>query len=295
MNLVESAEVVAARDEGRPVVALESTLVAHGLPWPDNLAVARELEATVRQGGATPATIAVIDGSARIGLPDDVLEQLARDGSKLAKAGATDLAVHLARGSSAATTVSATAVLAARAGIRVFATGGIGGVHRGDAADVSHDLVALARTAIIVVSAGAKAILDLPRTLELLETLGVLVIGYRTSELPAFYTRNSGLVLDHRAETAEEIATIARRHWQLGGGGVLACNPIPAHAELSGLEPVIDGALADAKADAITGKRLTPFLLARLATVTAGASIRANRALALNNAELAAAIATAAG
>jgi pseudouridine-5'-phosphate glycosidase len=291
MKLVESQEVATARTEGRAIVALESTLVAHGLPWPDNLAVARELEATVRAGGAAPATIAVVDGEAHIGLEDAVVERLARDGGVFAKAGATDLAVHLARGNSAATTVSATAVLATRAGIRVFATGGIGGVHRGEAADVSHDLVALARTPIVVVSAGAKAILDLPRTLEMLETLGVLVIGYRTSELPAFYTRSSGLALDHRVETAEELAAIARRHWELGGGGVLACNPIPAHAELAGLEPVIAAALADAVAGGVTGKRLTPFLLARLAQVTAGASIVANRALAVNNAELAAAIA----
>ncbi|MBS1119984.1 MAG: Indigoidine synthase family protein [Deltaproteobacteria bacterium] len=293
MKLIESEEVAAARAEGRPLVALESTLVAHGLPWPDNLAVARELEATVRAGGATPATIAIVQGVVQLGLDEPVLERLARDGSAFAKAGATDLAVHLARGTSAATTVSATAVLAARAGIRVFATGGIGGVHRGEASDVSHDLVALARTPIIVVSAGAKAILDLPRTLEMLETLGVLVIGYRTSELPAFYARSSGLALEHRVETAEQLATIARRHWELGGGGVLACNPIPAHAEVVGLEPVIAAALAEATAGTITGKRLTPFLLARLARATAGASIVANRALAVNNAELAAALAIA--
>ncbi len=293
MQLTESAEVATAHVAGRAVVALESTLVAHGLPWPDNLAVARELEATVRAGGATPATIAIVDGVPQIGLDDATLERLARDGAAFAKAGATDLAVHLTRGTSAATTVSATAVLAARAGIRVFATGGIGGVHRGETADVSHDLVALARTPIIVVSAGAKAILDLPRTLETLETLGVLVIGFRASELPAFYTRSSGLLLDHRVETAEELATIARRHWQLGGGGVLACNPIPAAAELVGLEPVIAAALAEAATAGITGKKLTPFLLSRLATVTAGASIRANRALAISNAELAAAIAVA--
>src|SRR6185503_18868552 len=193
-------EVEAARVAGRPIVALESTIIAHGLPWPDNLGIARELEATVRAGGGIPATIAVVDGRPRIGLAMDALERLARDGARFAKAGATDLAVHLARGSSAATTVSATAVLAARAGIRVFATGGIGGVHRGDSLDVSHDLVALARTPIAVVSAGAKAIIDLPRTLEMLETLGVLVLGYRTSELPAFYARSSGVALDHRVD-----------------------------------------------------------------------------------------------
>lgn len=293
MQLVLSPEVAAAR---RPIVALESTIVAHGLPWPDNLAVARELEAAVRDGGAIPATIAVVDGAARIGLPDDLLEALARDGARFAKAGATDLAIHLARGASAATTVSATALLAAKAGIRVFATGGIGGVHRGDGSDVSHDLPVLARTPIAVVSAGAKAILDLPRTLEVLETLGVLVVGYRTSELPAFYSPRSGLALEHRVDTAAELAMIARCRWDdLGGGGILVCNPIPASAAIDDLDTAIDAALSEATAAGITGKRLTPFLLSRLAATTAGASIRANRALALHNAAVAADLALALG
>ncbi len=288
-----SARVDDSGAAARAIVALESTLVAHGMPWPENLTVARALEDAVRAHGATPATIAIVDGHVRIGLGPDELERLARDGAQFSKAGATDLAVHLARGSSAATTVSATAVLAARAGIRVFATGGIGGVHRGDAADVSHDLIALARTPIAVVSAGAKAILDLPRTLETLETLGVLVIGYRTSEFPAFYARSSGLALEHRADSAGELAAIVRRHWdELGGGGVLVCNPIPVAAALD-VGDAITRALADAEAAHITGKRLTPYLLARLAEVTAGASIRANRALAVHNAEVAAALAVA--
>ena len=274
-------------------VALESTLVAHGLPWPDNLDVARELEATVRTHGAEPATIAIVDGEVRIGLTDLELERLARDGKAFAKAGATDLAVHLARKTCAATTVSGTAVLAARAGIRVFATGGIGGVHRGDGGDVSHDLVALGRTPIAVVSAGAKAILDLPRTLEMLETLGVLVIGYRTKTLPAFYTRSSGIALEHSLDDLAELAAIAREHWSLGGGGILVANPIPADAELVDVEPAIEGALAEAAAAGITGKPITPFLLARLAETTRGASIRANRTLALNNAEIAAKLALA--
>jgi len=279
--------------EARAVVALESTLVAHGLPWPDNLAVARELEDTVRAHGGTPATIAIVDGAVKIGLAPDELERLARDGARFAKAGATDLAVHLARGTCAATTVSATAVLAARAGIRVFATGGIGGVHRGGAADVSHDLVALARTPIAVVSAGAKAILDLPRTLETLETLGVLVVGYRTSELPAFYAPRSGLALEHRVDEAGELAAIARLHWEsLAGGGILVCNPIPDDSALA-VDAAIARALADAEAAGITGKRLTPYLLARLAEVTAGASIRANRALAIHNARVGAELAVA--
>lgn len=276
-------------------VALESTLVAHGLPWPQNLEVARELEAVVREGGAEPATIAIVDGRVEVGLADSILERLARDGRTFAKAGATDLAVHLARGHCAATTVSATAVLAARVGIRTFATGGIGGVHRGEAGDVSHDLVALARTPIAVVSAGAKAILDLPRTLELLETLGVLVIGYRTDELPAFYTRSSGLALDHHTDSVQALAAIALRHWEMGGGGILVANPIPEADALdrATIEAAIDGALADASKRGISGKPLTPFLLARLAEVTAGASIRANRALALNNARVGAALAVA--
>ncbi len=291
-----SPEVADARAAGRSIVALESTLVAHGLPWPDNLEVARELEATVRAGGAAPATIAVIAGRACVGLDAAQLARLAEDGARIAKAGATDLAVHLARGGTAATTVSATCAIAARAGIRVFATGGIGGVHRGDAMDVSHDLVALAREPIAVVSAGAKAILDLPRTLEALETLGVLVIGYQTRELPAFYTRTSGLALEHHVTSAAELAAVCRARWDdLGGGGVLVCNAIPAAAALDA--HVIDAAIADALARAaasgITGKRLTPFLLAQLAAITGGASIRANRALAVHDAEVAAALAIA--
>jgi pseudouridine-5'-phosphate glycosidase len=292
-------EIAAARAAGRPIVALESTLIAHGLPWPGNLAIARELEAAVREHGAVPATIAVVDGRPQIGLSGETLERLARDGGRFAKAGATDLAVHVVRGSSAATTVGATAVLAARAGIRVFATGGIGGVHRGDTGDVSHDLVALSRTPIAVVSAGAKAILDLPRTVELLETLGVLVIGYRTSEFPAFYTPVSGVALDHRVDSADELAAIARTRWSepapAGSGGVLVCNPIPDAEALDAIsiDIAIATALAEATAAGIAGKRLTPFLLARLGEVTGGASIRANRALALHNARVASELAVA--
>jgi pseudouridine-5'-phosphate glycosidase len=288
MDLAIADEVAAAR----AVVALESTLVAHGLPWPDNLDVARELEATVRAAGAVPATIAVLDGRPRIGLSAEALERVARAGSSLAKAGATDLAVHLARNGSAATTVSATATLAARANISVFATGGIGGVHRGDTGDVSHDLVALARTPIAVVSAGAKAILDLPRTLEALETLGVLVIGYRCSDLPAFYARSSGLALDHRSDDILDLAAICRARWDGLGGGVLVCNPIPEAAALA-LDTAIAGALAEAARANVTGKRLTPFLLAHLAQATGGASIRANRALAVHDAQVAAELAVA--
>jgi pseudouridylate synthase len=296
LDLMLSPEVAEARVDKRPLVALESTLVAHGLPWPQNLEVARELEAAVRAKGAVPATIAIVDGRPHIGLAPELLERLAKDGATFAKAGATDLAAFVARGRSAATTVSATSVLAARAGIRVFATGGIGGVHRGDAGDVSHDLVTLAKTPLAVVSAGAKAILDLPRTLEVMETLGVLVVGYRTDELPAFYTVRSGLRLEHFAGTPEELASILRVHWDdLGGGGVLVANPIPAEASLDErmIDEAIVAALAEAARKGITGKALTPFLLAQLAEVTGGASIRANRALAKHNAEVGAELALA--
>lgn len=289
MELVLSQDVGVARSAGTPLVALESTIVAHGLPWPDNLAIAKELEAAVREAGAVPATIAIVDGRPRIGLDEATLELLAQDGAKMSKAGAIDIAVHVARKTSAATTVSATSVLASKVGIRCFATGGIGGVHRGDSGDVSHDLVSLARTPIAVVSAGAKSILDLPRTVEMLETLGVLVVGHATNEFPAFYTRTSGIQLDHRADSIEELGLIIRTHWALGGGGVLVANPIPEDAEMDGdmITAAIESAIAEAGARGVHGKRLTPFLLARLAEVTGGASIRANRALALSNASLA--------
>jgi pseudouridine-5'-phosphate glycosidase len=298
LDLLFSPEVAEARVAKQPIVALESTLVAHGLPWPDNHEIARELEAIVRDAGAVPATIAIVDGRPCIGLASATLEKLAREGRAFAKAGATDVSVHIARHGNAATTVSATCVLAARAGIRAFATGGIGGVHRGEGADVSHDLVALSRTPIAVVSAGAKAILDLARTLEVLETLGVLVIGYRTDELPAFYTARSGHRLEHFAGTPAELAAILKTHWNdVGGGGVLVCNPIPAEAALDHrvIDEAIEMALAEAKRAGITGKALTPHLLARLAEVTSGASIRANRALARHNAHVAAELALAYG
>lgn len=268
-------------------VALESTIVAHGLPWPDNLAIANALEAAVREGGAEPATIAVIDGAVKIGLSPAELERLARDGHSFVKAGATDLAVHIARGGCAATTVSATCKLAAQAGIKVFATGGIGGVHRGDDDDVSHDLHALARYPVAVVSAGAKAILDLPRTLEQLETLGVLVIGYQTNDFPAFYARSSGLELEHAVEDVRALAKICNAHWALGGGGILVANPIPADAEID-VNEAIEQALASAT---VKSKAITPYLLGELARITGGRSIVANRALAINNARVAAALA----
>ncbi|MFN0249262.1 MAG: pseudouridine-5'-phosphate glycosidase [Kofleriaceae bacterium] len=293
MKLHYAQEIEGAR--GAPIVALESTLVAHGLPWPQNLEVARELEAAVRAAGALPATIAILDGEPHVGLDAEQLERLAKDGSNIAKASTADLAVHIARKSTAATTVSATATIASRAGIRVFATGGIGGVHRGDTGDVSHDIIALGRTPIAVVSAGAKAILDLARTLEALETYGVLVVGYQTSELPAFYTRTSGLALEHRVDDTQQLADIARAHWLLGGAGILVANPIPEGDALDAgtIHSAIETAIADAAKQRITGKKLTPYLLSRLAETTGGSSVKANRALALHDATVAGQLAVA--
>ncbi|HZX90030.1 MAG TPA: pseudouridine-5'-phosphate glycosidase [Rudaea sp.] len=292
---VFSLEVAVAMAQGAPVIALESTIVAHGLPWPDNLEIGRELEAAARAAGAVPATIAVFDGVVQVGLSDAQLERLAREANSFVKAGSADLPVIISRARNAATTVSATATLAARAGIRVFATGGVGGVHRGDALDVSSDLTTLARTQIALVSAGAKAILDLARTLEVLETLGVLVIGYRTDEFPAFYTRRSGLRLEHRCETVGELARVLQTRWALDQGGVLIANPIPEEAELPAaqIESAIAAALALAARDGTSGKALTPFLLSELARTTSGASVRANRALALDNVRVGAALAKA--
>jgi pseudouridylate synthase len=286
----EVAEALAA---GRPVVALESTLIAHGLPYPDNLEVASALEAAVREAGAVPATIAVLGGRARIGIDADGLERLA--GGRAVKAGAADLPVAIAAGADAATTVSATCVLAARAGIRVFATGGIGGVHRGAPEDVSSDLATLARSPVAVVSAGAKAILDLPRTLEALETLGVTVVGYQAAEFPAFYTRGSGLALEHRADSPAALARIVRARLDLDQGGVLVANPIPAEAALDPAEIAghIDAALAAAEAAGVRGKALSPYLLAHLARATGGRAVAANRALAVANARLGGALAAA--
>jgi pseudouridine-5'-phosphate glycosidase len=280
-------EVAQAQRARAAVVALESTLVAHGLPWPQNLEVGRAMEATVREAGATPATIAVVEGRIHVGLEAPTLERLARTPQAFVKAGVADLGVLCASGASAATTVSATAFAAARCGIRVFATGGIGGVHRGHGDDVSSDLATLARLPIAVVSAGAKAVLDLPRTLERLETLGVLVLGVGTAEFPAFYTRSSGLRLEHRVDTPAAAAAVCHTRWALGdAAGVLLAHPIPEQDALPAelVQRAIEDALADATARGVSGKALTPHLLAALARVTSGRSLAANRALALANA-----------
>jgi pseudouridine-5'-phosphate glycosidase len=287
-------DVAAALAEGSAVVALESTIIAHGLPSPQNLEIALELEETVRRNGAVPATIAVVDGVAKVGLTPSELERFAEPGADIAKAGTADLAAFIASKRCAATTVSATTLLAARAGIRVFATGGIGGVHRDDPADTSADLVAIARHPVAVVSAGPKAILDLRRTLEALESLGVLVIGFETDELPSFYCRESGLRLEHRFDSAAEVAEVLRVRFDgLGEGGVLVASPIPRQAALprEEIDSVIAAALAEAAQRTIHGKALTPFLLSAIAKQTDGRAVVANRSLAVHNAEVAASIA----
>lgn len=298
--LVFSPEVEQARRVGRPLVALESTVISHGMPWPDNLATAHMLEAAVREEGAVPATIAVIDGQIRIGLQAAELERLARGDEPVQKLSRRDMAIRLCQGGLGATTVAATMIAAAAAGIRVFATGGIGGVHRGaqQSFDISADLSELSRTPVAVVCAGAKSILDLPLTLEVLETLGVPVLGYGTSAFPAFYSRDSGLKVDARVDDPAALAAICRSHWQLGlQGGVLVANPVPAELALDPAlaEAAIAQALQEAAIQGIRGKDTTPFLLARVKALTGGESLKTNVALIENNARLAARLAWALG
>lgn len=294
-------EVRDALAAGRPVVALESTIITHGMPAPGNLETARRVEAELRAGGAVPATIAILDGRIRVGLKADDLERLAGEAQTargVAKVSRADLPAVLASGGPGSTTVAATMICADLAGIRVFATGGIGGVHRGAAQsfDVSADLQELARTPVAVVCAGAKAVLDLAKSLEVLETLGVPVIGYRCDELPAFYSRTSGLAVPLRRDSATEIAAVMAAKWELGlGGGLVVANPIPREAEIAAaaIAGHIETALQEAAAQGIQGKAVTPFLLARIEALTGGASLAANITLVLNNARLAAEIATA--
>jgi pseudouridylate synthase len=287
-------EVQAALDAGRPVVALESTIIAHGLPRPDNLRVAREIEAAVRSGGAVPATIALLDGAVRVGLDDAALSALAlTDG--VVKCGVRDLAPALARGVAGATTVAATSHIAELAGIRVFATGGLGGVHRGYAStfDESADLGTLARVGVCVVCAGVKSILDLPATLERLETLNVTVLGYGTDTFPAFYLNDSGLPLPWRVDTPEEAAAVLRA--RVAPGAVVVANPLPADEQVDPElhDRVLREGLEAAARLGVTGRDVTPFLLERFHTQTGGESLRANVRLVLRNAELAARIAAA--
>lgn len=289
-----SDEVQTALDEGYPIVALESTVIAHGLPWPHNYELALELERIVTANGATPATIATIDGALCAGLGKAEIERLANKRESVRKLSRRDLPLAIVEGGLGATTVAATMLIAHWAGIRVFATGGIGGVHRGDSGDVSADLPELAQTPVAVVCAGAKSILDLPRTLEWLETSSVPVIGYGTDEFPAFYSRSSGLPVQYRADDPTQVAQVlhARDALRLRGGELIAV-PIP---EGESVDPALmDGhiqkALAEAEADGIRGKDLTPFLLSRLVSLTEGVSLRANMALLRNNAAVAAQIA----
>ncbi|MDM7459061.1 MAG: pseudouridine-5'-phosphate glycosidase [Paracoccus sp. (in: a-proteobacteria)] len=297
--LTHSPDVAEALAAGRPVVALESTIITHGMPWPRNLEMARAVEEAIRQNGAVPATIAVMDGQIHVGLTDDSLARLARtppaEAMKLSRA---DLAVCLAQGRTGATTVAATMICANLAGIEVFATGGIGGVHRGaeSSFDISADLQELARSPVTVIAAGAKAILDLPKTLEILETLGVPVIAYGQDELPAFWSRRSGIPAPLRMDSPDQIAAAVRMRAALGmTGGHLIANPIPAKAEIQAdiLAPIIAKAVAEAEAQGITGKAVTPFLLQRIFELTEGRSLDANVALVLNNARLGARIAVA--
>lgn len=290
-------EVATALDAGRPVVALESTLIAHGLPYSTNLETARRIERSLRNSGVVPATVGVAEGGLRIGLRTDEIERFAQ-GVDISKVSRRDLAAVIASGGDGATTVAATMIAAALAGIRVFATGGIGGVHRGGetSLDISADLPELARRPVAVVSAGAKAILDLPRTLEVLETQGVPVVGYGTDSFPAFYCRDSGLRLPLRVDTPREAARLMQAHWALGlEGGVLFANPPPDAAALdpADIDRWLTKSMGQAAAAGITGQELTPFLLAALAEASGGATLAANIALIEHNVRVAGEIATA--
>jgi len=290
-----SPELAEALAGGRPVVALESTIITHGMPWPDNVDTALVVEAAVRAGGAVPATIAIMDGQIRVGLTPEDLERLAKAESVM-KLSRADLPFALANGKVGSTTVAATMICADLAGIRIFATGGIGGVHRGAASsfDISADLQELAQTPVAVVCAGAKALLDLPKTLEVLETNGVPVIAFGTDHFPAFWSRDSGLPAPLRSDTAEEIAALITMKRRLGlAGGVLVANPVPESDEIAAheMEIHIAAALADAEREGITGKAVTPFMLDRIYRLTEGRSLKTNIALVLNNARLAARLA----
>ncbi len=288
-----SPEVAAAVAEGKPVVALESTIISHGMPYPQNVETALKVESIVRENGAVPATIAILGGRLKAGLTPEEIEYLGRKGHDVAKASRRDLAVLVSRGEDGATTVTTTMMIAHMAGIQVFATGGIGGVHRGaqTTMDISADLEELAHTPVMVVCAGAKSILDLGLTLEYLETHGVPVIGYGTKELPAFYTRKSGFSVDYELDTPAELAAAFRASLDLGlGGGMLVTNPIPEEFSMDPdvINKAIDEAVAEAEAQGIHGKETTPFLLAKVKDITGGDSLDSNIHLVFNNARLAA-------
>lgn len=296
LQLEFSKAVAEARNAGQPLVALESTIISHGMPYPQNVATAQQVEAIVRANGAVPATIAILNGKLKVGLSEEELEYLGKKGRDVIKCSRRDLPFILVKGLDGATTVASTMSIAALAGINVFATGGIGGVHRGAAhtMDVSADLQELARTNVAVVCAGAKSILDLNLTLEYLETHGVPVVGFQTEDFPAFYTRKSGLKVDYQIDTVKELAEAIQAKWALElAGGVIVANPIPEEFSMKPevINAAIEKALEDAENQAIVGKKLTPFLLARIEQITGGNSLQANIQLVLNNAKLAAQLA----
>lgn len=291
-----SPEVAAALEDGQAVVALESTIISHGMPYPENVQTALQVEQAIREAGAVPATIAIMDGKMQAGLTTDQLELLGRKGLAVTKASRRDIPLLIQQGKLGATTVAATMIVAEAAGIPVFATGGIGGVHRGAAQDfdISADLQELAQTKVAVVCAGAKSILDLPLTLEYLETFGVPVLGYKTEEFPAFYTRKSGLGVDARMDSAAAIAEMLHIKWQLGlQGGAIIANPVPESHSLDPayLNSIIEQALSQAADEGVKGKAVTPYLLAKIKELTAGKSLVSNIELVMNNARLAGAIA----
>ena len=291
-----AAEVTAALNSGEPVVALESTIISHGMPHPRNVATAMAVEDVIRQGNAVPATIAILDGRLKVGLSADEIERLGQQGQDVIKCSRRDLPFVIARKQDGATTVAATMIIAAMAGIRVFATGGIGGVHRSvqETLDISADLDELARSNVAVVCAGIKSILDIGRTLEYLETKGVPVVGYQTDTLPAFYARSSGFPVDYRVETATEVAAAMQVKWDIGlQGGMVVAVPIPEEHALAGdeIDSVIEDALVEMQRQGITGKDTTPYLLASIAKRTGGRSLEANIQLVLNNAAVATEIA----
>ena len=295
-----SPEVQEALAAGRPVVALESTIISHGMPYPQNVETALNVERIIRENGAVPATIAIIKGRLKAGLSPEEIEYLGKKGYDVIKASRRDLPVLISRGDDGATTVATTMIIAAMAGIKVFATGGIGGVHRGAEVtmDISADLEELAQTPVLVVCAGAKSILDLGLTLEYLETKGVPVIGYGTDELPAFYTRHSGFGVDYRIDTPEELAAAFKAKLECGlKGGMLVTNPIPEEYSMPKevIDQAIEQALREMDAAGIHGKQCTPFLLAKVKDLTGGDSLAANIQLVLNNARLAARTAKAMG
>lgn len=296
--IVLSEEVASALKNNIPVVALESTIISHGMPYPENVRVALECEKIVRENGAVPATCAVIGGKLCAGLTKEQIEYLGKTGQGITKASRRDLPALVASGKDGATTVAATMIIASLAGIRIFATGGIGGVHRGaeTTMDISADLEELGHTKVAVVCAGAKSILDLGLTLEYLETKGVTVIGYQTDELPAFYTRKSGFGVDYRMDTPKEIADTLIAHDALGfNGGTLIVNPIPEEYSMDKeyIDRVIEEAIKEADENGIKGKKLTPFLLAKIKDITGGESLNSNVALVYNNVRLASRIASA--